>query len=382
MRHQNSVLQQVLQYVPWNRFEELVEEFGADKGVRRLSTRDQLIALLCGQLMGSSSLRAIEGSLLSHSRQLYHVGSRTIRRSTLGDANQKRPSGVFSGLLTTMIAMMHRKLRRDLAETTYLIDATGVRLNERSAHWARFTTAVCGAKLHVIYDADADQPIYAAVSAANVNDIVPAQSMPIEAGATYVFDLGYYDFAWWAKLDEAGCRIVTRLKKNTRLNVIKELKVEGDDNILSDRIGLLPTRLCHTRSHPFQEPLREVRVRIDSGKILRIVTNDLDAAAQQIADLYKRRWAIELFFRWIKQVLQLGHFVGLSENAVRIQLCVALIAFMLLRLAYQAQKSVAGPLAFARLVRSNLMHRRPIDRLLQPDEYLPSNPRQIELKWA
>ena len=111
-----------------------------------------------------------------------------------------------------MMKQAHRGLRRKLAETTYLIDATSVRLNERSAGWARFSAGVCGAKVHVIYDADADRPIYAAVSAANVNDITTAQQMPIEPGATYVFDLGYYDYAWWAQLDAAGCRIVTPLQ--------------------------------------------------------------------------------------------------------------------------------------------------------------------------
>jgi hypothetical protein len=120
-----------------------------------------------------------------------------------------------------MIKLAHRGLRRALADTTYLIDSTGLRLDERSAGWARFSTGVCGAKVHVIYDAGADRPIYAEVSAARVHDITLAQQMPIEPGATYVFDLGYYDYRWWAKLNDAGCRIVTRFKKNTPLRLLK-----------------------------------------------------------------------------------------------------------------------------------------------------------------
>jgi hypothetical protein len=123
-------------------------------------------------------------------------------------------------------------------------------LNERSANWARFSAGVCGAKVHVIYDADADRPIYAAVSTANVNDITMAQQMPIEPGVTYVFDLGYYDYAWWASLDAAACRIVTRFKSNTPLAVVKELAVPAGSNILSDRIGFLPARQAKSRTAP------------------------------------------------------------------------------------------------------------------------------------
>jgi hypothetical protein len=280
-----------------------------------------------------------------------------------------------------MMARAHRGLRRSLAETTYLIDASGLKLDSRSLDWARFSQRVCGAKMHVIYDADADQPIYAAITPARVNDITAAQAMPIEPGATYVFDLGYYDYAWWQKLDASGCRIVTRLKSNTPLTTIEELPVPPDTNILSDRIGHLPRRLSNSRANPFQDPVREVRVKLDSGKVLRILSNDLDAAATEIAVLYKRRWAIELFFRWVKQVLKIRRFLGTSENAVAIQIAVALIAFLLLRLAQAAQKTITSPLAFARLVRANLMHRRRLDRLLDTEPPPILNPNQLALQW-
>src|SRR6516225_8957399 len=204
------------------------------------------------------------------------------------------------------------------------------------------------------------------VTASNVNDITAAKEMPIEPGATYVFDLGYYDFGWWATLHSAGCRIVTRLKVNTPFQVIESRPVPTGSSILSDRIGYLPKRLAASRKNPMSEKVREIRVVIETGKELRIFTNDLTASAQEIADLYKRRWAIELFFRWVKQTLKITHFFGTSENAVRIQIAVALIAFVLLRLAHEANKIVASPLTFARLIRTNLMHRRPIAELLNP----------------
>jgi hypothetical protein len=371
-----------LKHVPWAVFDRLVVEHGADKHVRRLSTRSQFIALLYGQLSGAASLREIVGGLESHAARLYHVGAKPASRSTLADANARRASAVFGELFATMVAGAQRGLRRAVGEAVYLIDSTGIRLSGQGSDWARFSAKACGAKVHVIYDAGAERPIYAAVTTARVNDISAAKTMPIEAGATYVFDLGYYDYGWWAKMDAAGCRIVTRFKSNTPLTLIAELEVpEGDTNILSDRIGLLPQRQARNRKNPFSDPVREVRIRIETGKVLRILCNDLDASAAEIADLYKRRWAIELFFRWVKQTLKIRHFVGVSENAVRIQIAVALIAFLLLRLAQAIQKGIKSPLAFARLVRANLMHRRRIDRLLDPDPQPPQNANQMSLQW-
>jgi transposase len=370
MPHHNTVFRDVLKLVPWHRFKALVEEHDGDARVRRLRTEVQFVALLYGQLSGASGLREIVTALSSHEARLYHLGATPVRRSTLSDANAKRPFAVFTGLLELMMKQAHRGLRRKMAEATYLIDATSVRLNGYSAGWAQFSAGVCGAKVHVIYDADADRPIYAAVTAANVNDISVARQMPIEAGATYVFDLGYYDYHWWAALDAAGCRIVTRFKSNTPLHLVEELAVAPNSKILSDRIGFLPARQAKSRHNPMQDAVREVRVMTDTGKVLRILSNDLDAPAEEIAELYRRRWAIELFFRWVKQTLKITRFVGTSQNAVQIQIAVALIAFLLLRLAQAAQKAVRSPLVFARLVRTNLMHRRSIQNLLDPPPIL------------
>ena len=163
--------------------------------------------------------------------------------------------------------------------------------------------------------------------------------------------------------------------------MVEELPVPADGQILSDRIGHLPARLSNSRNNPFADPVREVRVKLDTGKVLRILCNDLDASAAEIAELYKRRWAIELFFRWVKQTLKIRRFLGTSENAVRIQIAVALIAFLLLRLAQAAQHTIKSPLVFARLIRSNLMHRRRLDRLLETEPAPDFNSTQLMLQW-
>jgi hypothetical protein len=380
MRHHNSVFHSVLKHVPWHRFERLVEEHQSDKHVRNLTTKSQFIALIYGQLSGARSLREIEAALESHAAKLYHLGAEGAKRSTLSDANRLRPWEVFSGVFADLVGRLARNHKRQIGEVVHLIDASGLRLSELSKDWVRFSAGVCGVKMHVIYDPNDDCPIYAAVTPANVNDITAAKEMPIDPGATYVFDLGYYDYGWWAKFDFAGCRIVTRLKANTKLSVVAGNAVEKGSNILSDRIGHLPQRMARSRENPFQDPVREICVKIETGKVLRILTNDLDAPAQEIADLYKRRWQIELFFRWIKQTLKIKHFLGRSENAVRIQIMIALITFLLLRLAHGTQRAVNSLLAFTRLVRANLMHRRPLENLLRPPPDIVKDKRQMSLE--
>jgi IS4 transposase len=379
MRHQNSVFHSLLKHVPWHKLEALVEEYGTDELARKLKTKRHLIALLYGQLSGAASLREIVTGMASHETRLYHLGAAPVKRSTMSDANRERPWQVFAELFTQMLPQAHRGLRRTIGEAVLLIDSTSLRLSSLSEDWALFSSDVCGAKAHVIYDPNADRPVYFAVTPAKVNDITAAKAMPIEPGATYAFDLGFYDYRWWADLDDAGCRFVTRLKKNTPFTVLRENRVAKNGNIISDRIGHLPERLAARRKNPLQVPVRELRVLIDSGKTLRIVTNDLEAPAQEVADLYKQRWQIELFFRWVKQTLRIKHFIGVSENAVRIQIAVALITFLILRMAQASQKAVHSPLEFARLVRANLLHKRPIDRLLEPLQPIDPNPNQLKL---
>lgn len=382
MRHQNSVFHGVLKHIPWGAFDRLVATHGADAKARRLTSKSHLIAMLYGQLSGAAGLREIETGLQSHAAQLYHLGIGTVARSTLAEANAYRPAAVFSGLFSALAAQLQSGYRRKISDAVRLIDSTSLRLSGLSGNWASFSDGVCGAKAHIVYDPDADQPLYAAITPTNVNDISAAKQMPIEPGATYVFDLGYYDFGWWAKLHNASCRIVTRLKTNTPLAVIEERSVQQGSPILSDRIGHLPKRLAASRRNPMNMPVREVRVRIETGKILRVFTNDLDISAEQVAAYYKRRWAIELFFRWVKQTLKIRHFLGTSENAVRTQIAVALIAFLLLRSAQAASSTLESPLAFVRLIRANLMHRRNINSLLEPKKQKPPDNQQFALNFA
>ncbi len=381
MRHQNSVFHGLTKHIPWAAFARNVDKHQADKRARSFFAKDHLLTLLFGQLSGARSLRAIEAGLASHASRLYHLGTSPVPRTTLADANARRPWQLFADLFQDMLPMATRGVRRKMAHATRLLDSTKIKLSPLSEGWARFSENHVAAKLHVVLDSGQTLPVMALVTADNVNDITVAKDLEIAPGMTYVFDLAYYDYAWWAELDAAGCRFVTRLKRFTEIAIECEHAVAEGSHILSDRIGRLPERQARSRRNPFVKPVREIAVRISSGKTIRLVTNDLEAPAEEIAELYKERWQIELFFKWIKQNLEIGHFLGASENAVRIQLFAALIAYLLLHLAYLDQKGAIQRLsAFAHLVRLNLMHRRPIDSLHAPPEPAPRDPRQMPLE--
>lgn len=373
----DSVFRGLVKLVPMHVFDRLVEEYETDKHVRRMSTRHQLVALLYGELSGHSSLREIEAGLSSHRSGLYHLGGRCVSRSTLADANAKRDWRVFAGLFAALVGQATRGLRRELKDVVRLIDSTSLRLAGIGSGWTGPQTAC--AKMHLVFDPDAACPVYHGVTGGQTNDVTFAQSLPLEPGATYVFDLGYYDYGWWARMHELGCRIVTRFKKNTPLHRPMPQALPKDAAALSDTIGFLPGRQAKSRRNPLADAVREIRVKTETGKILRLLTNDLDAPADEIAALYKSRWQIELFFRWIKQTLKIKAFLGRSENAVRIHIAVALIAFLLLHIAKTTNKVAIGLQAYARLIRTNIMMRKSWDEIAKtkPDQQPES--RQIEL---
>jgi hypothetical protein len=382
VRHQNTVFHDLLKLLDWAEFERLVHKHGSDDLVRSFSSRHQLIALLFCQLEGAQSLRQVEACMASHQARLYHLGAVVPARSTFSDANRSRSSLAFSELFEHMMAKAMRAVRRQLGDEVRLIDATSLPLAGPGSDWARFSATVGGAKLHVVLDPESGRAVYHMVTTANLNDITAARVMPILAGATYVFDLGYYDYAWWAKLDEAGCRMVTRFKRNTLLQQAREQPLAAGSTVLRDRIGFLPVRQAGNRKNPMQAAVREVTVMTETGKELRLLSNDLDASADEIAELYKRRWQIELFFRLLKQTLKITHFMGRSENAVRIQIAAALIAHLILLTLHQLTKAKHGFLELVQLVRTNLMHFKSCLRLRNIQHPPPLDQRQAAFKWT
>ncbi|WP_373288662.1 transposase [Brucella endophytica] len=184
-----------------------------------------------------------------------------------------------------MAASASRRTRRHVADAVRILDATRLQLSSLSNGWVDTVKGARAIKLHITFDPRDSIPLEATFTSQRAGDITPAKERMIEPGMTYVFDLGYYDFRWWAELDAKGCRFVSRLKNNTTLEVIAEQAIPTDGSILSDRIGFLPQRMARSRRNPHCDPVREITVRIQTGTIIRLVTNDLDAPVEEIADL-------------------------------------------------------------------------------------------------
>lgn len=366
MRHQPTLFEQVVQHFPWSRFDQLVRQHGLDR-YDDFTPRQHFLALLGGILSGQQGLRATATALAPNHGALYLLGGKAPPRSTLSEANRNRTADLFLDLLQELIPRLHGAARRALRTALRLIDATHLDLGKRMQRWFGLHQGKVAAKLHVVFDPAVQKPVFFDISQANLNDITAAKElMPIEAGATYVFDLGYYDFAWWADLAAAGCTFVTRLKHNTVLREVEQHPVAPGSNVLSERTGLLPKRLSRTRRNPFRQRGREIVVRIDTGKKLRLFTNDLTSPAEHIADLYKERWQIELFFKWIKQNLKISKFMGTSENAIRTQIAVSFIAYLLVRLLHAEAELECAAAKLLLILRTHLFVRRPIATLFDP----------------
>ena len=378
MPYQDTVFGGLMKAFPRWRFDKLAERHGADYRVRRLSSWSQFQTMVFAQLSGSRSLREAVGALERFPGVHAHLGLAPVRRSTLADANRVRPAALFEDVLEALVAQLGASAGRHGREMLRLVDATRVLVGKRIESWE----ADGAVKLHVVYDPDAEAPVCFAVTSARVNDITPAKRLPIEPGATYVFDKGYYDFAFWADIDAKGSRFVTRLKKNSPTSLIETRPVKPDGPVVADRVALLSKRLAASRQNPFDKPVRLVDVRIDSGREITLVSNDLNAPAEEIAALYKRRWQVELFFKWIKQNLKIRHFLGTSENAVRIQIVTALIAYLLLRLAQIGTGTGLGLQAIARLVAKTTFQRRALTDLFEPPPDAPQTHDQLQIPIA
>lgn len=365
MRYQNTVLGGLMKVVPRRAFAAIVERHGGDKYSKGFSSWDHLVTLVFGQLGGLSSLREVETVWNAQAAHHYHLGSGPIRRSTLSDANRRRPSAIFAEVFAQLSAMASYALPRHGKEVLRLIDATPIPLT--SVHkWAAWNGRTRGLKTHVIYDPDADRPVRLEITAATVNDVVVGRRQPIEPGATYVFDKAYADYAWWQRLHEAGCRFVTRPKSNVPLRVIEERPVSEPDQqeaaIQTDTV----VELASQQRARLPIPLRRIVLHREDGRLLTILSNDLQRSAGEVAALYRKRWQIELLFRWIKQHLKIRAFLGRSENAIRLQLYAAMIAFLLLRIAARDTRSGLLALRFADLVRTRLFERRSVADLDKP----------------
>jgi hypothetical protein len=373
MRYQTTVFGQLLKVLSRGRFERLARRHASGRRKRQLHAWGHLVAMVFAQAGGARSLRDVERYLERHPGVRAHLDLGAVRRSTLADANRQRPAALFEDVAKLLAAEVAGGRGR---EAVRLIDATRIMAGRRVAHWS----SDGGIKLHLVYATGSEVPVCFAITPERVTDLAAARSFPIEPGATYVFDKGYYDFAFWAKLAASGCWFVTRLKRNSPVRVIAERQVPMAGTVLFDRIVRLSERLAGARRNPLSSDMRLIGVRISSGRELVLLSNDLDSPAQAIADLYKQRWEVELFFKWLKQNLKITHFLGASRNAVTIQIMAALIVYLLIRIAQLRANTTLGLQAIARLIQPHALVRRSLAELLLPPKP-PPKPTHLQLTF-
>jgi putative transposase len=334
-----TTFNELMKGLPRGTFDKLVKRHNADKYCKKFGHWNHLIAMLYGQLSGTTGLRPLQAGFNSHKAHHYHLGGvGQIKRTTLADANEKRSDLVFSQVATWLMGQASRAIQKEGKELMFLLDSTSITLKGREFdRWTmrNRTRNTQGLKLHMLIDAAHDVPAWSSFSPANVNDVELARQVPLQKDALYVFDKGYCDYNWWHRIDSAGARFVTRFKNNAALILVEEKAVDDESGVvLSDRLVRFKSKqTSKRRANLYKAPLRCVTIaRPDKSTPLVLATNDMDSSATEIAQRYKERWAIELFFKWIKQHLRIKKFFGRTENAVRIQILTALISYLLIAL--------------------------------------------------
>jgi putative transposase len=387
MRFVDSIFGSLLKPVDRRRFQKIVDEHDGDAYDKSFKSWDHLVTLVYAQLGHVEGLRGLEAGFNANAHDHYHLGVGKIARSTLSDANARRPAGIFGQTFAMLSAAADRQTRREGAAMVRLIDASPIPLG-KVCKWARWNGRIRGMKMHVVYDPNADVPHCIEITPANVNDVEIGRQVPIKAGVTYVFDKGYCRFDWWRKINDSAAFFVTRAKTNTRLRAnkhrpLRKRKGDGFKVIADDEVVL--TSKGDSR---LPIPLRRIKIRRESAGVITLLTNDLVRTAVEIAALYKSRWQIELLFRWIKQHLRIRKFLGTNDNAIRLQILAAMIAYLLLRIAARINCIKIPILRLAELVSQFLFTRRQLAEIQKPPPVNPNHrkpptpPNQIEFCYA
>jgi putative transposase len=323
----DTVFQQILKPLTKKLLAECSKRFQSDYDYELFKTADHLKAMIFSHLSEIKSLRALEVAINGRNLGLSHK----IRRSTLSDANRNRPAEAFFWILDQLMLLLPRKRCTEIKEVVRLLDSSPIQLRSHGYDWAKpyATRHIQGLKLHVEYDLTLAAPIKIAMSHANCNDIMMGHKWLIKPNTFYVFDKGYYDFNWWWAIHQKGAWFVTRLKKNVAISMLTQREMI-DETIEED--GTFRFKNKNPRGgkvNLYQESLRRISIKREGKKPLILVTNRHDLPAAMIGQLYKARWEIELFFKWIKQNLKIKKFLGKTANAVNIQIATALIAYLL-----------------------------------------------------
>ena len=384
----NSIFSQLFQFIPRHHFEKSVESAGADRHCRHFSAWRQFLTCLYAQITGKDSLREISDGLLTNRARLCHLGMEPVAKSTLADAMNRRDPAVFKALFDELLARCTKLAPGHgfrFHNPLYAFDSTTIPLCLSVYDWAHYRTNKGAVKLHTQLDLSGNLPCFVVMSNGKMADIRAARKwFRIEADSICTYDKGYCDYAWFREIDSKGAFFVTRLGRNARLKVVGQhlapngrLGVVADDTVeleLPDAQETYPGKLRRVMFHD-----------AETNKDYVFLTNNFRLAAATVAAIYRRRWQIELFFKWIKQNLQIRTFLGTSENAVMTQIWVALIHFLLVAYIKFLTKVEISLTEITARVREHLMGNNHLLELLSLDRKTLAKPpdwnapRQLEL---
>lgn len=332
MHSGNLVFAQLMEFAPWHTFRRLVTKYRGDFNVRTFSCLDQFLSMAFAQLTYRESLRDIEACLRAQPAKLYHMGLRgTVSRSALADANERRDWRIYAEFAQALIRTARRlyaqdSLSVDLTETVYALDATTIDLCLSLFPWAKFRTAKAAVKLHTLLDLRGAIPSFIHISDGKLHDVNVLDVLIAEPGAFYVMDRGYLDFERLYRLHLAASFFVTRAKSNFKFKRVYSRPVDRRTGLLCDQEVQL---LVFYSQQAYPERLRRIRYRDTEGRRLVFLTNHMTLAPLTVCELYRSRWQVELFFKWIKQHLRIKRFFGTSENAVKTQIWIAVAMYLL-----------------------------------------------------
>ena len=382
-----TLFAQVMEFVPWTSFGRIVDRYGGNAGVRRMSCAEQFRVMAFAQLTWRESLRDIEVTLGANASKLYAMGLRhSVHRSTLADANESRDWRIWSDLAAVLIRRA-RKLYSDtdlvgldLKNTVYALDATTIDLCLSLFEWAPFRRAKAAIKLHTLLDLRGAIPAFIHVSDGKMHEVNVLDFLPIEAGAFYVMDRGYLDFRRLHQMQCAGAFFVTRAKHNMNARRVYSQRTDRATGIICDQSVLLNG--FYAAQH-YPENLRRIRYRDPiTDKALIFLTNNFVLPPLTIAALYKNRWQVELFFKWIKQHLRIKKFLGNSENAVKTQIWCAVSTYVLIAIVKRELQIDASLYTLLQILSVSVFEKTELSSAFQGGETatdLPDSANQLNL---
>jgi Domain of unknown function (DUF4372)/Transposase DDE domain len=372
MNNGKTLFAQLMDFLPWSTFTRIVARYGGDQRVRTLSCAEHYRAMAFAQLTYRESLRDIETCLSVQTSKLYSMGFRDpVRRSTLADANEARDWRIYAELAQRLIGQARRlyvneALGFDLANTVYALDSTTIDLCLAVFPWAHFRTTKAAVKMHTLLDLRGNIPSFIHVSDGKLHDVHALDLLLPEAGAIYVMDRGYVDFARLHVLHLAGAFFVTRAKSNMDAHRVYSAPTDRTAGIVCDQTIALDG---HYTSQHYPEHLRRIRLRdTETRRTLVFLTNQFGLPAATICALYKSRWQVELFFKWIKQHLRIKQFFGTSENAVKTQIWIAVSVYVLVAIVKKRLTLDASLYTLLQILSVTLFEKIPIDQALAGDD--------------